>query len=101
MGKISPEITWTSEYAVNTSAIAKNAYPNENLYAWFSRLWYKGAEPDKKGTWGIYVDYRDVKPYSIGPALTSLNCGNIADGFKGFGVGFLQMLNALHIFLLI
>ena len=87
-GKISPEITWTSEYAVNTSAVAKNAYPDENLYAWFSRLWYKGAEPDKKGTWGIYADYRDVKPYSIDPALTTLNCGNIANGFKGFGAGF-------------
>jgi hypothetical protein len=57
-----------------------------------SEVWYKGADKAKVGSWGLAINYRDIKPYSLDTANASGLLGNsgtganmTAYGVKGWG----------------
>ena len=87
-GKLAPDWTLSGEYIVNTSKIVSASYTGDNSTAWFAKIMYKGADAGQPGSWGAYIDYRDVKPYAVDSNMTTLLVDHLADGIKGFGIGF-------------
>jgi len=84
--------TFKANYAWNTAQEAKNLYPNDSLTAWAGQVQFKGANKAQVGTWGVYVNYRDIKPMAMDYGLQSGILGNdvamagaAATGFKGWG----------------
>lgn len=73
------QFTILGDYAVNDKAV------NEDT-AWYAALWYKGANKAKVGSYGLFVDYRDIQANSIDTALSGLNIAN--PDTKGYGYGF-------------
>lgn len=73
------QFTIAGDYAQNDEAPVLDT-------AWYASLWYKGANKAKVGSYGLFVDYRDIELFSMATQLSGLNIAN-ADT-KGFGYGF-------------
>ena len=88
--KLSADWKLTAAYFANNATLAKG-YDSTDPNGWYADLWYKGADKAKVGSWGLNVNYRDVKPYAIdwdhvsGVFGNSLTTGNTLLGVKGFG----------------
>lgn len=89
--KLATDFTLTGAYFQNTAQIAKDADPGTDPNGWYADLWYKGANKAKVGTWGLNVNYRNVKPYAIdgdnvsGVFGNSLVSNGKTFGYKGWG----------------
>jgi hypothetical protein len=92
------DYTWTAEMAKNTN---NYIFPDKDTSAWMTSLWYKGAQKNIKGSWGVYVDYRNVGSGAIDGRLSTLNGleqiwsanqnmpnGYWRQGVQGIGYGF-------------
>ena len=93
-GKLNADFTFKGNYAWNTANEAKVAFGDENKVAWAAQLQFKGADKAKVGSWGLYVNYRDIKPGSLDGGLASGILGNdiglstyngVLYGMKGWG----------------
>ncbi|MBP2639115.1 MAG: S-layer protein [Firmicutes bacterium] len=65
---------------------AKNDGLEDLNTAWYASLWYKGANKAKPGSYGLFVDYRDIEAFSIATQISGLNIAN--PDTKGWGFGF-------------
>lgn len=89
--QLSNDFKFGGAYFANTASYAKNYDSGTDPNGYYLDLWYKGADKSKPGSWGLNVNYRDVKPYAIdwdqvsGVFGNSLTSGNTALGVKGFG----------------
>ncbi|MBP2627469.1 MAG: omp-alpha 6 [Firmicutes bacterium] len=95
---------WTliAEAARNTSnqRFGDEQYNSFDKSAWLSTLWYKGADKRKEGSWGAFIDYRDIGSRALDGRLSTLEelatpksdsnslYGYWHTGVKGFGIGF-------------
>jgi len=94
---------WTliGEAARNTSdqRFGDEQYNSFDKSAWMSTLWYKGADKAKAGSWGAFVDYRDIGSRALDGRLSTLEelatqsefsylYGYWHTGVKGLGLGF-------------
>ena len=94
-GNLNPDFNLLAQYFWNGASI-NAAYGanvlNDSKTGFVTELWYKGADFQKVGSWGLAVNYRDVKPFAIDMYNTSGFFGNaqgtanqIVYGFKGWG----------------
>jgi len=93
------DFTLTAEGAKNFNK-DKFEFPyKDDKTAWMTSLWYKGAQKNIKGSWGVYLDYRDIGSGAIDGKLSILNgldpewpantgYGYWSTGVKGIGYGF-------------
>ncbi len=79
-----------------SAEVAKNHEASTNNDAYLTSLWYKGANRNKEGSWGIGIDYRVFQPNSLDGMLTNMSeffnsPGKLSwpemYGAKGFGIG--------------
>lgn len=83
-GKIATDWTLKGAYLKNSAAV------NNDADGWYGDLWYKGANRAKVGSWGLNVNYRNVKPNAIDWGNVSGVWGNsltsgLGNGVKGWG----------------
>ncbi len=93
-GKLNEDFKLRANYFWNTAQIVRDSYPDDQHNGWAAELWFRGADKAKVGSWGLYVNYRDVKPFAFDFANASGIFGNsltasstIGQGQKGWGVG--------------
>jgi len=85
--KLSDDFTFTGAYFANTATLAKDADPGTDPNGWYADLWYKGADKAKVGSWGLNVNYRDVKPFAIDWQNTSGVFGNSISTMSSTALG--------------
>ena len=92
-GKLSDDFGLTAQYFWNGAQMPGTMNLPDNKNGWAAELAYKGADGMKVGSWGLSVNYRDIKPFTADVAWVSGIFGNssygyqqIAYGVKGFGV---------------
>ena len=80
-GNLNPDWNLMVQYFWNGAAI-NNAFASFNSpladskTGWATELWYKGADAAKVGSWGIALNYRDVKPFTFDTTNTAGIFGN-------------------------
>ena len=62
---LNDDFTLTAGYFSNSAKEAKAANNDKNPTAWYGELWYKGADKAKVGSWGLSLNYRNVKPFAL------------------------------------
>ncbi|MBV5349592.1 hypothetical protein JZU71_00030, partial [bacterium] len=92
-GQLNQDFKVKANYFWNVAQIVKDTYNNDNANGWAAELWFRGADKAKVGSWGLSVNYRDLKPFAYDLANASGIFGNsvtsgstIAYGQKGWGV---------------
>jgi len=63
--KLSDDFNLTAAYFQNTNKYAKAYNNDKNPDGWYANLWYKGADKAKVGSWGLNLNYRNIKPMAI------------------------------------
>ena len=63
--KLSDDFNLTAAYFQNTNKYAKAYNDDKNPDGWYANLWYKGADKAKVGSWGLNLNYRNIKPMAI------------------------------------
>ena len=91
-GNLNPDFNLTASYFWNALNGSMYSALTDNKTGWMAELWYKGADRMKVGSWGLALNYRDIKPFAIDLAYTSGMLGNSMNnaneiwyGKKGFG----------------
>lgn len=92
-GKLGNDFTLRGAYFANAASLAQDAADalGVNPNGWYLDLWYKGANRAKVGSWGLNVNYRDVKTAAIdwgnvsGVFGNSMTSGLAITGVKGWG----------------
>ncbi len=89
--KLSDDFTLTSAYLNNYNKEAKAKNHNKTPDGWYADLWYKGADKAKVGSWGLNLNYRNVKAYALdfnhvsGVFANDMITGPSTKGSKGWG----------------
>ena len=94
-GNLNQDFNLMAQYfwnGANINAAVGTNVLNDTKSGWVTELWYRGADYKKVGSWGLALNYRDVKPFAIDMWNTSGFFGNaqgtanqIVYGFKGWG----------------
>jgi hypothetical protein len=63
--QLNDDFLFTAGYFSNSAKEAKALNADKKPDAWYAELWYKGAQKTKVGSWGLSVNYRNVKPFAI------------------------------------
>ena len=97
--QLNDDFNLTSAYFSNTAKRAK-FYSGNDLGengktpdGWYANLWYKGADKAKVGSWGLNLNYRNVKAHAIDAnKLSGVFANSMVDttlwstyGVKGWG----------------
>jgi len=89
--KLSDDFNLTAAYFQNTNKTAKAINNDKNPDGWYANLWYKGAEKAKVGSWGLNLNYKNIKPSAIdsnkvsGVFANSMTSNWDLYGVKGWG----------------
>ena len=91
--KLSDDFTFTGAYFSNTADRAKRYNGDKTPDGWYGDLWYKGADKAKVGSWGLNLNYRNVKAHAIDAnKLSGVFANSMVDttlwstyGVKGWG----------------
>ena len=91
-GQLNEDFNLRANYFWNVAQPVKDFYGDDQHNGWMAELWFRGADKAKVGSWGLAVNYRDIKPFAIDLANVSglmanslTNNGGIIAGQKGFG----------------
>jgi hypothetical protein len=91
-GNLNPDFNLRANYFWNAAKVISDLDGGNDHNGWMAELWFKGADKAKVNSWGLAVNYRDMKPWSIDNANTSGLLGNSAGanisnamGQKGWG----------------
>ena len=86
-GQLGPNWLFKANYAWNTAqsvtTINKAIAAGDATTAWAAQIQYKGAKRTQAGSWGMYVNYRDMKPMAMDYGLS----GGILENDIGIGEG--------------
>ena len=92
-GQLNQDFNLRANYFWNTAKLINDIYKNDNHNGWMAELWFKGADKAKVGSWGLAVNYRDIKPFAIDLGNVSGLMGNSLTaggtqvlGQKGWGI---------------
>ena len=80
VGKLSQDFKWTANYFWNAASVVADAFPDDQHTGWMTEVWYKGADRAKVNSWGLAVNYREIKPFAIDLANVSGMMGNSMTG---------------------
>jgi len=75
-GMLNPDFSLKAQYVWNAASVVADAYPNDKHDGWLAEVWYKGADKAKVGSWGLGVNYRELKPFALDLANASGILGN-------------------------
>ena len=91
-GKLSEDWGLTAQYFWNSSAMPSTWNLPDSKYGWAAQLNYKAADAKVVGSWGVALNYRNIKPWAIDLNWISGTFGNssygisqIVYGVQGFG----------------
>ena len=87
--KFQTDFTLTGQYFSNTANLAKKNFGGDNPDGWLADLWYKGANKDIVGSWGLNLNYRNLEPGVLdGNKVSGVFGNSMADAatWKDYGV---------------
>ncbi len=91
-GQLNQDFNLRANYFWNAAKVVADMDGANDHNGWMAELWFKGADRAKVGSWGLAVNYRDIKPWAIDNGNTSGLLGNSAGaavsnsfGTKGWG----------------
>ena len=91
--QLSDDFSLIGQYFTNTANAAKAVNGDKSPDGWLADLWYKGADKAKVGSWGLNLNYRNVKAMALdGNKLSGVFGNSMVDkdvmaayGIKGWG----------------
>jgi hypothetical protein len=89
--KLNDDFSFQGQYFSNSANLAKAANAGKTPDGWLADLWYKGADKAKVGSWGLNLNYRNIKPSAIdggkvsGVFANSMTSNWDTKGVKGWG----------------